>query len=160
MKIKSSIIFILLTVFVCTYGAEHVALRKDLKGINYKENPNPDPAQFTVSLKMIFPEMFKVEETTEEVTEKDSVMTTTSGYRVQVYKTEKIEQAKNQELYYADIFGDDQVYLIFESPFYKIRVGNFRSRNEAEDFILSSRKIRSDRSIIVPDKINIIAPGE
>ncbi len=56
------------------------------------------------------------------------------GYRVQILQTEDAEEARKvQKEAILDL--DAEVYLIYDNPYYKIRVGDFRTRYEAEQFL-------------------------
>ncbi len=54
------------------------------------------------------------------------------GYRVQILAT-KDEQKAREEKRKAILNLSDKVYLIFESPYYRLRVGDCRTRKEAEE---------------------------
>ena len=56
------------------------------------------------------------------------------GYRIQIFQTENAEEARNFQkdaLLHLDI----DVYLTYDNPYYKVRVGNFETRFEAEEFL-------------------------
>lgn len=53
------------------------------------------------------------------------------GFRVQVISTQDFNQANTLLSALLQEFGTE-MYIIFDSPYYKLRVGNFRSRGSAE----------------------------
>lgn len=55
-----------------------------------------------------------------------------TGYRVQICALSDEERAK--EIYRSAIlkFPDEEVYLIYDSPYYKVRLGNCPTRQEAD----------------------------
>tara|TARA_B100001996_G_C18660841_1_gene593021 strand:- start:583 stop:1017 length:435 start_codon:yes stop_codon:yes gene_type:complete len=53
------------------------------------------------------------------------------GFRLQIFETEKVEEA-NLVLNEYKTALNDSVYMIFEAPLYKIRLGDFVTRREAE----------------------------
>ncbi len=57
--------------------------------------------------------------------------TVVEGFRVQVMSTQKLEEANRLFGELSPVFNGE-VYIIFDSPNYKLRVGNFRSRSAAE----------------------------
>ncbi|MFQ6673980.1 MAG: SPOR domain-containing protein [Fidelibacterota bacterium] len=61
-------------------------------------------------------------------TETDTAM---DGYRVQVLSTADYQTADSLMKEVSPLFGGE-VYLTFDPPNYKVRVGNFRSRSPAE----------------------------
>jgi len=87
------------------------------------------------------------------VARQDSVDQEVNGFRVQIYKTETMNDSKEKQVLYAEMFGENSVKLVFEEPFYKIRVGNFRTRNEAETFQDELLRNGFRSTIVVPDKV-------
>ena len=61
-------------------------------------------------------------------TELDSVI---EGFRVQVISTQALDKANAVLSELLPEFGSE-IYIIFDSPNYKVRVGNFKSRISAE----------------------------
>ena len=63
---------------------------------------------------------------------------TTNGFRVQVFSSNVQHTAKNDafriEKQIKDEFPDQSIYVNYLSPFWKVRVGDFRSQNEAERY--------------------------
>ena len=57
--------------------------------------------------------------------------TVVDGFRVQVISTQDLNEANRLMMKLSSLFGNE-VYIIFDSPNYKVRVGNFRSRGNAE----------------------------
>lgn len=58
------------------------------------------------------------------------------GYRVQVFSSNNFKTAKtdayNIEKQLKSVFPEQQVYVTYASPFWKVRVGNFRTADEAQ----------------------------
>ncbi|MEE2876421.1 MAG: SPOR domain-containing protein [Candidatus Neomarinimicrobiota bacterium] len=57
--------------------------------------------------------------------------TVVEGFRVQVVSTQDLQEANRLVTQLSPMFNGE-VYIIFDSPNYKLRVGNFRSRSVAE----------------------------
>ena len=57
--------------------------------------------------------------------------TVVEGFRVQVISTQDLEEA-NRLFTQLSIMFEGAVYIIFDSPNYKVRIGNFLSRSTAE----------------------------
>ena len=57
--------------------------------------------------------------------------TVVDGFRVQVISTQDLNEANRLMMELSSLFGNE-VYIVFDSPNYKVRVGNFRSRGNAE----------------------------
>ena len=59
-------------------------------------------------------------------------ITTQDGFRLQVFETSSVEEAKRSLRKFEKAL-DDAVYMIFEAPLYKLRTGNFVTKREAEN---------------------------
>ena len=104
------------------------------------------------------PELFEQRYTVTETAEADSVYKDVNGFMVQVFMSEDINEAKIRESMYVDTYGEDNVLLIFERPFYRIRIGKFRTRSEALNFQESLTQRGIYRTIIVPDVVRVKMP--
>lgn len=56
------------------------------------------------------------------------------GFRVQVFSLTDIDEARTKKNELEGLLPGEWIYLEYESPAYKIRVGNFLSRFEADRF--------------------------
>ena len=86
---------------------------------------------------------------------KEGVKRNASGFRVQTTLSGEFEDCQRNRNELQKKFPDIKTYIVHEFPFYKLRIGDFQSRKEAEKFI----KVLIDKDIknglIVPDKISI-----
>jgi hypothetical protein len=75
------------------------------------------------------------------------------GFRIQVYSSTDVEAA--QEVYnFADsLFIDQWIYVVYEVPFYKIRVGDFQTRPQANRILTEVLRRGFRDAWIVPDKV-------
>lgn len=84
------------------------------------------------------------------------------GFRVQVYASNAQQTAKNEALLLQQRLEgeiDVPVYALSEPPFWKVRVGNFRTREEAgkyKDVLLQYFPDLQGSTYIVPDKIVLV----
>lgn len=80
-----------------------------------------------------------------------------NGFRVQILATKNIETATLTEQEAKDLFAtmDHKVYLIFDAPLYKIRVGDVTDRNDAEEIRDTAKDYGYREAFIVPSKVNI-----
>ena len=53
------------------------------------------------------------------------------GWRVQIKFTSKREEIHPYQIKFKKLFPEIPVQIIFDSPYYKLTAGNFRTRNEA-----------------------------
>ena len=83
------------------------------------------------------------EETTKEARR------TAKGYRLLVINTNKRDEAIAAKTKVYKYFPDLKAYLIYQSPYFKVKVGNFKDRKDADDF-------RKELSTLFPSGVFII----
>ncbi|MFZ4796822.1 MAG: SPOR domain-containing protein [Bacteroidia bacterium] len=85
---------------------------------------------------------------------KNNINKTISGYRIQLFSGNERINANNIKTKFLRLFPEQTAYLSYQQPYFKIRVGDFRSRLEAKLFY---NKIKDEfgESIIIQDKINL-----
>jgi len=78
------------------------------------------------------------------------------GYRIQVYfgsGQQARKEANEAKASCISLFPTQKAHILFQTPFYKVRVGDFRTRNEA--FIWHKKIVREfPKAYIVNDIIN------
>lgn len=77
---------------------------------------------------------------------------TLPGYRIQVLATPVRAQADSVRLFLLENFAEQPIYMIYEAPLYKLRVGDFLDRREALVW-LERYKLVFSGAFIVPDKV-------
>ena len=63
---------------------------------------------------------------------------TMNGYRVQIFMeigNEAIRHAESMKRKFTEAFPELPVYLTYDQPYYRLRVGDFRNRVEAEKYM-------------------------
>ena len=80
---------------------------------------------------------------------------TFEGYRIQVFfdaGNNSLNGAQAAQANYQMLYPGDTAYISFSEPYYKVRVGDFRTRLEAESYL---RKIATDfpNAFVIRDKI-------
>jgi hypothetical protein len=85
-----------------------------------------------------------------------------SGFRVQVYSSNQQQKAKNESILLQQELEkklSEPVYVISEPPFWKVRVGNFLTRDDAnqhkESIIETFPELQSS-TYVVPDKVIVL----
>lgn len=53
------------------------------------------------------------------------------GFRLQIYESSSVEEANKKILKFKKALTDS-IYMSFEAPFYKVRYGNYSTREQAE----------------------------
>ena len=59
-------------------------------------------------------------------------ITTQEGYRLQIFESSSVEET-NRTLQKFERSLKDSIYMVFEAPLYKLRLGNFVTKKEAEE---------------------------
>lgn len=77
---------------------------------------------------------------------------TESGFRIQIYSTTDRKQIKLEEEKFRLNYPDLPIYLKYDSPNFKLRVGDFKSKLEAQHWF---NNLQSDYPtlFLVPDKV-------
>ena len=76
------------------------------------------------------------------------------GYRIQIFESTVSSIARAEAKRFQNILGDS-VYIDFEAPLYKLRIGNFVERKKAERAIESIERLGAKDAWIVRAKINL-----
>lgn len=75
------------------------------------------------------------------------------GYRLQVLNTRSREEAFTTKADLISRFPDQKAYVIFQSPFFRIRFGNFINRKEAEEYKKILGSVYAQGIYIIPDQV-------
>lgn len=91
-----------------------------------------------------------------QINKRSSMMTSSGlyrGYRVQVLSTQSRGEAFKMKTDLLTRFPDEKSYLIFQSPNFKVRVGNFIKRADAEKLKQQLAKLVGQNVYVVEDAI-------
>lgn len=79
---------------------------------------------------------------------------TIQGFRIQIYSNSDRKTATDIRTKALQTLPESEVYLIYQQPYFRVRVGDFRNRFEAYSVY---RKLLNEFEsvLIVPDKINL-----
>jgi hypothetical protein len=80
---------------------------------------------------------------------------TASGFRILVINTNDRKKAMDVKSTLMRDFPDHKIYLIYQSPYFKIQMGNFRKREEAESLRKQVTKIYPTGVIVIPSNIEV-----
>lgn len=78
---------------------------------------------------------------------------TIPGFRTQVIFTSEIEEANRVRDSLLNLLNDEWTYIVYETPYYKVRVGNFIERAEANMLVKKLNSIGYKDAWVVPDRI-------
>jgi hypothetical protein len=79
---------------------------------------------------------------------------TVDGFRVQIYNGNSREMAMQVKSTFDKAYPSTRSYLAYNAPRYKIKVGNFETRKEAEKLLKQMLKF-APASSVVPDVVTI-----
>jgi hypothetical protein len=83
------------------------------------------------------------------------IIGTTDGYRVQVLSTDDVDEANLVRAEIYEKVSRKEVYVIFEPPFYKVKVGDFTSKSEAENLRFKLNQLGYTESKVIQETVNI-----
>ena len=81
------------------------------------------------------------------------------GYRIQIVNTTDRNGAINAKSKVYQLYPELKAYLLFQSPYYRIKVGNFKTHSEAESYLKGLSQAFSGSVFIVRDNIEV-SPDE
>ena len=84
----------------------------------------------------------------------NSNKTKMQGYRIQIIASYKSQPVKDARGKFVSNYQDTKAYFIYQQPYYKLRIGDFQSRLEAQKLLDKISNVFQG-AFIVPDKINI-----
>jgi hypothetical protein len=84
---------------------------------------------------------------------------TIPGFRVQVLFTQEIDEATRVHDSLATSLPDDWTYIVYDVPYYKVRVGNFPDRPSANQVLKKLTGLGYTDAWIVPDNVIKNPPG-
>ena len=114
-----------------------------IKPSDFNDNPPKFP---TVNLPS-----FSSENDLENVSSNEEI-NLIKGYRVQIVISQNEQELQDVKIEIEKLI-DEQTYIIFELPNYKLRVGNFLNRKEAENFQKKIVRLGYRTAWVVPTMI-------
>lgn len=77
------------------------------------------------------------------------------GYRVQVFVSDNLEEADSIRTELYSVTNQRAVYISFDPPFYKVKVGDFSNISEAKNLSFKLNQLGYSKSRVINDKINL-----
>lgn len=74
------------------------------------------------------------------VDKKNATRTKAMGFRVQIYSGSNRTEAYAEQAKFMRLYKDIDTYVSYEEPNYRVKVGDFRSRGEAQNLMQGLRK--------------------
>jgi hypothetical protein len=82
------------------------------------------------------------------------------GYRLQVLNTRSRDDAFKTKAMLLENFPDEKVYVLYQSPYFKVRIGNFITRDDAEDFKTQLSNYYKQPVYVIDDLIEYIPKAD
>ncbi|HTH31732.1 MAG TPA: SPOR domain-containing protein [Lacibacter sp.] len=84
----------------------------------------------------------------------------TKGYRIQVLNTTDRTQALSIKSKLLSLYPDQKTYLMYTAPYFKIRIGNFVERSEADELKKELGRMFPTGVFVIPSEIEYKAPPD
>lgn len=89
-----------------------------------------------------------------EIAKTTKVIRSGRGFRIQIYNGNEKAQAINKKIDFMRRYPDVATYMTYTQPLFRVKVGNFQSRKEAQSFMSQIGSFYGT-AMIVPDFIVI-----
>ncbi len=83
------------------------------------------------------------------------IIGTADGFRVQVVSTDDIDEANRVRSEIYEKISRKEVYVVFEPPFYKVNVGDFTIKNDANDLKFKLNQLGYTEAKVVQETVNL-----
>lgn len=77
------------------------------------------------------------------------------GYRILIMNTNDRVKATNAKTKLYEEFPDQRSYLQWQAPFFKLKLGDFKTREEADEFLEEVKRVFSSGVYVVRDIIEV-----
>ncbi|MEP6749096.1 MAG: SPOR domain-containing protein [Bacteroidota bacterium] len=131
----------LLAVFICCFAHVAMAQTDSTSSIVIHKDPRVDL-------------LVKKQAQINEVTTRES-RRNIAGYRLQVINTSDRNAAISAKTKIYQLHPELKAYLLYQSPYFRLRVGNFKDKDEAEDYRKSLSKEFPNSVFLVRDTIEV-----
>jgi SPOR domain len=84
----------------------------------------------------------------------------TKGFRIQVLNTTDRNQALSIKSKLLTQYPDHKTYLMYQAPYFKIRIGNFVEKEEADDLKRELARMFPTGVFVIPSEIEYKAPPD
>ncbi len=163
MKITSTSILLLSLIFMAGCGGMRLTKGKDDRGkvrftpetypLNIPEDMAVIPALYPMPAPDSAPRLLSppAPQTTFRI---DSTTAPLELYRVQIFTSRTYGPAVREQSIASEIF-DKRVALDYEVPYYKVRLGDFENRRQAEDYLSIAKDTGYDSAWVVRVTLNV-----
>ncbi len=84
-----------------------------------------------------------------------TVSKTEPGYRVLAFTSDNLNDADSMRTDISSKTGRNDIYIIFDPPFYKVQAGDFTNITDAKNLSFQFKQLGYDESRVISSRINI-----
>lgn len=132
---------ILMTVAVCWFALSAAAQTDSTSSIVIHKDPRLD---------VLVKKQAQINEATTRDTRRNI-----AGYRLQVINTSDRNAAIAAKTKVYQLYPELKAYLLYQAPYFRLRVGNFKDKDEAEDYFKALSKEFPNNVFLVRDTIEV-----
>jgi len=89
-----------------------------------------------------------------DITTRDS-RRSAAGFRIMVISSNNRNKVLEAKTKMYQRFPELKAYMMYQSPFFRLKVGNFLERTDAEEYLAKVQKLFDTNVYIVPDTIEV-----
>jgi len=75
------------------------------------------------------------------------------GFRIQVLNTTDRTQALNAKSQLLTLYPEHKIYLMYQAPYFKLRIGNFEEKKDADELKKALNKLFPTGVFVIPSEI-------
>jgi len=130
--------------------------QKDMKKPLSEYEATLDPSQYDEDVEVVQKKKEEEKPAQELQLPKDSIVVqeiSQLGFRIQIFSTSNIDEAMNIKTNFLAKLPQDSVYVVYDPPIYKIRLGDYPTRYDASIELPTVVSMGYPDAWIVPDNI-------
>ncbi|MEO5682424.1 MAG: SPOR domain-containing protein [Chitinophagaceae bacterium] len=131
----------LMAVLVCWYSLSATAQTDSTSSIVIHKDPRVD---------LLVKKQTQINEATTREARRN-----VAGFRIQVINTSDRNAAISAKTKIYQLYPELKAYLLYQAPYFRLRVGNFKDKEEAEDYRKSLSKEFPNSVFLVRDTIEV-----
>jgi hypothetical protein len=136
------------------YDEDLAVVRPRYKEPNAAETPTKKPETKPIISSQPLHINRQLDAATDTIAAQNRAIRYAAGYRIQIYVGNLRQEADDARLYTYQTFPELKPYLQYSPPTYRIRIGDFMTRMDAERY-LQRVKERYDAAVILTEKIEL-----
>lgn len=84
----------------------------------------------------------------------------TKGFRIQVLNTNDRTLALNAKSKLLSLYPEHKTYLMYQAPYFKLRIGNFEEKKDADDLKKELNRLFPTGVFVIPSEIELKSEKE